>query len=81
MLGHNAESSKVNPSNLSGACLAYNNDSFRYYLHGATAFVMFLAFLVDCIISRRAKEVDFYDKNDTVKAGVPIDLRKSTETI
>lgn len=80
-LGPNVESSKTNPSTLRGACRAYNNDTFRYYLHGVTALIMFLAFLVDCVISRRAKEVDFYDKKDSIKEGAQVSLRKSTETI
>lgn len=64
-----------------GACRAYRNDTFRYYLHGTTAFVMFLAFLVDCIISRRANDVDFYDKKDCKDDEVKVGLKKSTETI
>lgn len=60
--------------------MAYKNDDFRYYLHGVTGLVMFLAFIVDCIISRRAREVDFYDKNDS-KIKASIGLKKSTETI
>lgn len=48
-----------------GACRAYRNDTFRYYLHSLTAFVMFLAFVFDCVICRYAGEVDFYDSEDS----------------
>lgn len=41
---------------------------------------MFLAFIVDCVISSRANEVDFYD-NDDSKNEITIALKKSTETI
>lgn len=71
-------SDSIEPSR--GACQAYENDSFRYYLHGVTALVMFLAFIVDCIISRRANEVDFYDGNDS-RTDIRMELKKSTETI
>lgn len=63
-----------------GACRAYENDSFRYYLHGVTASVMFLAFIVDCWICRQANEVDFYDSDDS-RTDVRVGLKKSTETI
>lgn len=63
-----------------GACRAYENDSFRYYLHGLTALVMFLAFIVDCFISRQASQVDFYDGNDS-RTDIRMELKKSTETI
>lgn len=63
-----------------GSCRAYKNDTFRYYLHGITALVMLLAFLVDCIISSRAREVDFYDKIRE-KDEATVELEKSTETI
>lgn len=64
-----------------GACRAYENESFRHYLHGLTALVMFLAFIIDCIISRRANEVDFYDGKDDSKTDIRMELKKSTETI
>lgn len=63
-----------------GACRAYDNETFRYYLHGLTALVMLLACIVDCLIISRAHEVDFYDKNDS-KNEATIALKKSTETI
>lgn len=63
-----------------GACLVYNNDSFRYYLHGITSLVMFFAFIVDCVISCYANEVDFYDQSDS-KADIRLGLKKSSETI
>lgn len=68
-------------TDMRGACRAYKNDTFRYYLHGTTAFVMFLAFIVDYIISRRANDVDFYDKKDSKEDKVAVGLKKSTETI
>lgn len=72
------------PATHQGACRAYQNDSFRYYLHGVTMLVMLLAFIVDCLITRRAAEVDFYDDNyedDDFKTDVRLQLKKSTETI
>lgn len=42
---------------------------------------MFLAFLVDYIISRRANDVDFYDKKDSNDDEVAVGLKKSTESI
>lgn len=68
-------------ADMRGACRVYKNDTFRYYLHGTTAFVMFLAFLVDYIISRRANDVDFYDKKDSNDDEVAVGLKKSTESI
>ena len=69
-------------SSYHGACRAYDNDSFRYYLHGLTAMVMSFAFVVDCIISTRSSEVDFYDcVNDDSKLDIRVGLKKSTETI
>lgn len=50
-----------------GACRAYRNDTFRLYLHSLTAFVMFLAFVFDCVICKYASQVDFYDKTDASK--------------
>lgn len=65
-----------------GACRAYDNDLFRYNLHGLTAAVMALAFIVDCIISRRSSEVNFYDcDGDDSKMDIRVGLKKSTETI
>lgn len=46
-----------------GACRAYDNNMFRYYLHGVTAFVMLIAFIVDCIVSSQAQGVDFYSSS------------------
>ena len=65
---------------LKGACRVYDNDAFRYYLHGITASIMVLAFFVDCIICRFSNEVDFYDRSDS-KADIRLGLKKSTETI
>lgn len=65
-----------------GACRAYDNDSFRYYLHGLTALVMFFAFIVDCVISTQSSEVNFYESgNDDSKIDIRTGLKKSTETI
>lgn len=76
-----------------GACRAYRNDTFRYYLHSLTAFVMFLAFILDCVICKYARKVDFYDNEDsklakkesstaqTTMTTAAIGLKKSTETI
>jgi hypothetical protein len=65
-----------------GACRAYDNDSFRYYLHGLTALVMLIAFVVDCVISTQSSEVDFYDcDNNDSKMDIRVGLKKSTETI
>uniref|UniRef100_A0A6G1SGZ5 Solute carrier organic anion transporter family member n=1 Tax=Aceria tosichella TaxID=561515 RepID=A0A6G1SGZ5_9ACAR len=68
-------------SNHHGACRAYDSDSFRYYLHGLTAMVMSLAFVIDCIISTRSSEVDFYDCGNDSKMDIRVGLKKSTETI
>lgn len=48
-----------------GACRAYKSDRFRYSLHGVTALIMFLAFLVDCLISKFARGVDFYEADSS----------------
>lgn len=64
-----------------GSCRAYDNDEFRYYLHGLTALVMFFAFIVDCIIGTRANEVEFYDVKDNSKTDIRLGLQESTETL
>lgn len=64
-----------------GACRAYKNDSFRFYLHGFTGFVIFLAFIVDCFISSIAEKVDFYDRKVIEYKKKGVSLRKSLETI
>lgn len=77
-----------------GACRAYKNDRFRYNLHGATALIMFMAFLIDCLISQFARSVDFYQaESEQVEGGgalasgsscaskATVRVKKSTDSI
>ncbi|KAG9509960.1 hypothetical protein GZH46_01513 [Fragariocoptes setiger] len=50
-----------------GACRLYDNTKFRVYLHCLTSVVMFVAFIVDCIMCSQASKVNFYllDNDDS----------------
>ncbi|XP_028165656.1 solute carrier organic anion transporter family member 5A1-like isoform X1 [Ostrinia furnacalis] len=44
--------------NITGACVAYDSDSFRHFYLGLSAGLMFLAFLMDLMVYRRAGRID-----------------------
>lgn len=49
-----------------GACRIYDPVKFRQVFHGVTAFIMFIAFLVDAVVWYKAPSIQFHDDNKTV---------------
>jgi hypothetical protein len=49
-----------------GACRIYDPVKFRQVFHGVTAFIMFIAFLVDAVVWYKAPSIQFHEDNQTV---------------
>lgn len=66
-----------------GACRLYDPAKFRKVFHGVTALIMLMAFVVDCIVWYKAKDIKFQDdepgdEEETVPFNEAIPQRESS---
>ncbi|RWS13552.1 Solute carrier organic anion transporter family member 1C1-like protein [Dinothrombium tinctorium] len=47
-----------------GACRVYDPSKFRLVFHGLTAFLMFIAFIVDSLVWYKASDISFHDEDE-----------------
>ncbi len=45
-----------------GACRIYDSTRFRQWFHGITAFIMFLAFVIDVVVCFKADAIQFHEE-------------------
>ncbi|KAL0901901.1 hypothetical protein ABMA27_007050 [Loxostege sticticalis] len=70
--------------NLTGACASYDSDSFRHFYLGLSAGIMFLAFIMDVMVWRRAGRIDMNPEDEPEAApqltDAPPQLLSPTDT-